>query len=147
MRRKMVFHQMRERVLPSDHDDATSEPCDAAVWSRIVQRLRAELGEDVFNSWFARLELTAVKGNVAHLTVPTKRCRTRCTSHVGHRRGAGHMNRHRPPWAGAARWAQPLRAWDRTSSTSAPPPGNKGFDGAHAVGDTVQLKHAHVVHV
>ena len=28
-------------------------------WARVKRRLRAELGEDVFASWFARLELDA----------------------------------------------------------------------------------------
>ena len=28
-----------------------------ACWTRVMQRLRAELGEDLYNSWFARMEL------------------------------------------------------------------------------------------
>ncbi|HVL72091.1 MAG TPA: chromosomal replication initiator protein DnaA [Beijerinckiaceae bacterium] len=45
---------------------------DAETWSRVKRRLRAELGEDVFTSWFARLELAAVSGGCAQLTVPTR---------------------------------------------------------------------------
>jgi chromosomal replication initiator protein len=44
----------------------------ASVWGRIRQRLRAELGEDVFNSWFARIELIDFTDGCAHLSVPTK---------------------------------------------------------------------------
>lgn len=33
-----------------------------AAWTRVKRRLRAELGEDVFASWFARLELETVDG-------------------------------------------------------------------------------------
>ena len=42
------------------------------TWGRVKRRLRAELGEDVFASWFARLELDAVVDGCAHLTVPTR---------------------------------------------------------------------------
>jgi chromosomal replication initiator protein len=41
-------------------------------WAAICRRLRAELGEAVFSSWFARLELENLSDEVAHLTVPTK---------------------------------------------------------------------------
>ncbi len=41
-------------------------------WDRIKTRLRAELGEDVFSSWFARVELAAIDGDTVHLSVPTR---------------------------------------------------------------------------
>ena len=41
-------------------------------WRRCCVRLRAELGEDVFNSWFGRIELEAVSGGQARLSVPTR---------------------------------------------------------------------------
>jgi chromosomal replication initiator protein len=44
----------------------------AEAWARVKRRLRAELGEDVFASWFARLELEVVEGGAARLTVPTR---------------------------------------------------------------------------
>jgi chromosomal replication initiator protein len=55
----------------------TSEPASdqkeaAETWSRVKRRLRAELGEDVFTSWFARLELDGVCDDCASLTVPTR---------------------------------------------------------------------------
>ncbi|WP_280949054.1 DnaA N-terminal domain-containing protein, partial [Methylobacterium sp. CCH5-D2] len=37
----------------------------SAAWARVKRRLRAELGEDVYASWFARLELEAVDGGTA----------------------------------------------------------------------------------
>ncbi|MBB3809538.1 chromosomal replication initiator protein DnaA [Pseudochelatococcus contaminans] len=43
-----------------------------AAWPRVKRRLRAELGEDVFASWFGRLELESVSHQVAYLTVPTR---------------------------------------------------------------------------
>ncbi|WP_375461400.1 chromosomal replication initiator protein DnaA, partial [uncultured Enterovirga sp.] len=43
------------------------------AWIRVKRRLRAELGEDVFSSWLARLELDGIRddGN-AILSVPTR---------------------------------------------------------------------------
>lgn len=46
---------------------------DASIgWDRVKRRLRAEFGEDVFSSWFARLELETVVDDTAHLSVPTR---------------------------------------------------------------------------
>src|SRR5918994_422217 len=42
------------------------------TWARVKRRLRAELGEDVFASWFGRLELEEVGDGCARLTVPTR---------------------------------------------------------------------------
>ena len=41
-------------------------------WRRCCGRLRAELGEDVFNSWFGRLELEQASDGQARLSVPTR---------------------------------------------------------------------------
>ena len=51
------------------------------VWDRICRRLRAELGEDVFTSWFGRLELDSIASNVAQLSVPTKFLKSWIQSH------------------------------------------------------------------
>ena len=61
----------REQASRAD-DGATDEPPSGETWSRVKRRLRAELGEDVFASWFARLELEAVADGCARLTVPTR---------------------------------------------------------------------------
>jgi chromosomal replication initiator protein len=52
-----------------------------AAWARVKRRLRAELGEDVFASWFARLELLEVSGGTARLTVPTRFLKSWIESH------------------------------------------------------------------
>jgi chromosomal replication initiator protein len=41
-------------------------------WDRVKKRLRVELGEEVFASWFARVELEAQKAGTVHLSVPTR---------------------------------------------------------------------------
>jgi len=48
------------------------KPVTADTWTRVRQMLRAAVGEDVFTSWFARLELEEVVDDLAHLSVPTR---------------------------------------------------------------------------
>ena len=54
-------------------------PSDA--WARVKNRLRAELGEDVFASWFRGVEVEQVDGEVVHLTVATRFLRNWLRSH------------------------------------------------------------------
>ena len=41
-------------------------------WTRVKGRLRAEVGEAVYTSWFARMELEAVEADTAKISVPTR---------------------------------------------------------------------------
>ena len=50
-------------------------------WQRVCRRLRSELGEDVFSSWFARIELEQIAGGQALLSVPTKFLKSWLQSH------------------------------------------------------------------
>ncbi|MCI0735376.1 MAG: chromosomal replication initiator protein DnaA [Beijerinckiaceae bacterium] len=52
---------------------------------RICRRLRAELGEEVFSSWFGCLELDALSGEDAYLSVPTKFLQSWIRSHYADR--------------------------------------------------------------
>ena len=56
-----------------------------AVWERVRKRLRTELGEDVFSSWFARLELETVADDTAHLSVPTRFLKSWIQAHFADR--------------------------------------------------------------
>ena len=60
-------------------DDAAAE--NAQAWTRVKRRLRAELGEDIFASWFARLELEEVNAGTARLSVPTRFLKSWIESH------------------------------------------------------------------
>jgi chromosomal replication initiator protein len=42
------------------------------LFARVTARLKAAVGENVFNSWFARLELEELVDDLAHLSVPTR---------------------------------------------------------------------------
>jgi len=55
---------MRE---PSDEQERLR-----GIWARVRARLKTSVGEDVFNSWFARLELEEMAGDLAHLSAPTR---------------------------------------------------------------------------
>ncbi|MEJ8475090.1 chromosomal replication initiator protein DnaA [Roseibium algae] len=41
-------------------------------WNRVKKRLRAELGDDVFSSWFARVDLEEHNDGTVRLSVPTR---------------------------------------------------------------------------
>jgi chromosomal replication initiator protein len=57
----------------------------SAIWDRVRSRLRAELGEDVFNSWFARVDLESGVAGVVRLSVPTVFLKGWIKSHYGER--------------------------------------------------------------
>ena len=51
------------------------------AWGRVKSRLRAELGEDVFASWFRGVELERLDQDCVHLTVATRFLRNWLRSH------------------------------------------------------------------
>jgi chromosomal replication initiator protein len=55
------------------------------AWQKIRARLRAELGEDVFGSWFARMELADAQDGIVSLSVPTKFLRSWVSAHYRER--------------------------------------------------------------
>jgi chromosomal replication initiator protein len=54
---------------------------DQERWSRVKERLRAEVGDDIFSSWFARMDLEAIDGDTARLSVPTRFLKSWILSH------------------------------------------------------------------
>jgi chromosomal replication initiator protein len=54
---------------------------DQERWQRIKDRLRFELGEDVFSSWFGRMEFEGVEDGAVRLSVPTRFLRKWIQSH------------------------------------------------------------------
>ncbi|MFZ0459502.1 MAG: chromosomal replication initiator protein DnaA [Rhodoplanes sp.] len=50
-------------------------------WSRVKGRLRAEVGEDIFSSWFARMEFEGVDSETVRLSVPTRFLKSWIQSH------------------------------------------------------------------
>lgn len=62
------------------------------VWERVQRRLRAELGEDVYTSWFKCIELAEVRAPQVTLSVPTKFLRNWIQQHFAERI-ASHFSR------------------------------------------------------
>ena len=58
---------------------------DQERWRRVKERLRSELGDDVFTSWFGRMELDALDKGVLRLSVPTRFLRNWIQSHYSER--------------------------------------------------------------
>ena len=54
---------------------------DQERWERVKKRLRSEVGEEIFQSWFARMELERVHEGMAHLSVPTRFLKSWIQSH------------------------------------------------------------------
>ena len=74
----VIFTELRSMDIL---DEPNANPVDssgpggpslAQSWRRCCERLRAELGEDIFNSWFGRIELETAIGGEARLSVPTR---------------------------------------------------------------------------
>jgi chromosomal replication initiator protein len=67
-------------VAPDLAIDQTEEKTDTvsdamrpgAIWERVRRRLKAEFGEDVFNSWFKSIEIDQATGDMVRLSVPTR---------------------------------------------------------------------------
>src|SRR3979411_2203694 len=54
-------------------------------WSRVKDRLRSSVGEDVYSSWFARMDLESVQQESVHLSVPTRFLKSWIQAHYAER--------------------------------------------------------------
>ena len=54
-------------------------------WSRVKGRLRSNLGEDVYTSWFARMDLEGVQDESVKLSVPTRFLKSWIQAHYAER--------------------------------------------------------------
>src|ERR1700729_3540595 len=54
---------------------------DRERWQRVKDQLRNQLGEDVFTSWFGRMELDGAENGAVRLSVPTRFLRTWIQAH------------------------------------------------------------------
>ena len=68
-----------------DHGGSGGSPFGEA-WRRCCDRLRAEVGDAVFNSWFGSLTLESVGSGQARLSVPTRFLKSWIVTHY-----AGHV--------------------------------------------------------
>src|SRR5207253_8193394 len=61
--------------------EAAKTPPAADWWARVQERLRTEVGDDVYSSWFARMELDGSEGETLKLSVPTRFLKSWIQSH------------------------------------------------------------------
>jgi chromosomal replication initiator protein len=54
---------------------------DQEHWLRAKERLRADVGDEIFTSWFARMDLERLQGGTAHMSVPTRFLKSWIQSH------------------------------------------------------------------
>src|SRR5690242_4728377 len=54
-------------------------------WSRVKGRLRSSVGEDVYTSWFARMDLEGVQQESVRLSVPTRFLKSWIQAHYAER--------------------------------------------------------------
>jgi chromosomal replication initiator protein len=78
-----LFNEARAfSIVPNESAEGSGL---AQSWRRCCERLRAELGDDIFNSWFGRIELESVSGGQARLSVPTRFLKSWIDTHyLGH---------------------------------------------------------------
>ena len=58
---------------------------DQERWTRVKERLRAEVGDDIYSSWFARMELDGSEGDTIKMSVPTRFLKSWIQSHYAER--------------------------------------------------------------
>ena len=70
----LVERKMNVPKKNPDNDAAIDAAADAnsARWERIRKKLRAEVGEETYTSWFASLQLVSCDGKRVLLSVPTR---------------------------------------------------------------------------
>ena len=82
-----------------DHVGSGGPPFGEA-WRRCCDRLRAEVGDAVFNSWFGSLTLESVGSGQARLSVPTRFLKSWIVTHyAGHVASALNAEAAPPPTA------------------------------------------------
>jgi chromosomal replication initiator protein len=72
-------------ALPKQEQQSDMADSNAMRWDRVCRRLRAEIGEDVYSSWFMSIAFEANANESIRLSVPTRFLRNWIQSHYGER--------------------------------------------------------------
>jgi chromosomal replication initiator protein len=76
-----MIAQPHSAPFSQSRSDDNSVPTVEEAWARACRRLRVELGEAVYGSWLAGLELVRIENAVAYVSVPTKFLKSWIQSH------------------------------------------------------------------
>ncbi len=77
----MIAQPQHSGVYSPARSDDNAPPSPEEAWARTCRRLRVELGEAVYTSWLAGLELMRIENGIAHVSVPTKFLKSWIQSH------------------------------------------------------------------
>ena len=77
--------QKKEHEQMGDNGEGKDDRSNHAAWRRVRLRLRSELGEDVFNSWFSRVDFEELNAGVVRLSAPTRFLKGWIKSHYADR--------------------------------------------------------------
>jgi chromosomal replication initiator protein len=110
-----------------------------AIWERVGRRLRAELGEDVFSSWFKSIEIDLAETDAVRLSVPTRFLKSWIEHHYKDRIIARWSEEAGQPvaievivrTAAGARTVSRPRPVEEAARPAAPAPAPQRHDGTH----------------
>src|SRR5579884_4215062 len=74
-----------EGISTLPNGQKTMANADQEIWSKVKERLRAEVGDDVYSSWFARMDVEAIEQGTVRLSVPTRFLKSWIQSHYAER--------------------------------------------------------------
>jgi chromosomal replication initiator protein len=80
---EVVASRRPQLALASSHEGqgSATQKIDPACWLRVKTRLRAEVGDDIFLSWFASMDADGIDGDMARVSVPTRFLKSWIQSH------------------------------------------------------------------
>jgi chromosomal replication initiator protein len=87
MRKTQILTRQTNQKLQTRKANAMAiaEGIEQDRWTRVKGRLRSTVGEDVYSSWFARMDLERVGGESVHLSVPTRFLKSWIQTHYADR--------------------------------------------------------------
>src|SRR3954464_14743322 len=84
-RRRGKFARRFAGTYPQSEKSLEMSNMEQDRWSRVKGRLRSSVGEDVYSSWFARMDLESVQPESVRLSVPTRFLKSWIQAHYAER--------------------------------------------------------------
>src|ERR1700712_3818974 len=79
------IHTSSSTAFAHSEKSSTMANMEQDSWSRVKGRLRSSVGEDVYSSWFARMDLESVQQESVHMSVPTRFLKSWIQGHYAER--------------------------------------------------------------
>jgi chromosomal replication initiator protein len=81
----LPIEQSHRNFIQSEKSSQKMSDIEQDRWSRVKGRLRSTVGEDIYSSWFARMDLESVHGESVRLSVPTRFLKSWIQAHYAER--------------------------------------------------------------